>query len=418
MAVNLLGLNTIINDRRRDTSSNSIDMTSVGFRAINSTLEIWNELHDWPWTIKQVNFNYNTGIDTYALDSIVSDFKCPLTLKFYKPTSKIPEFWMVSPLRFDSAYLWSRRFAIQTVAGIQTIRVKSVDGRATSLNTATAYNQNGTWIGASAISGLYTDNFEGFSLPASVAFVFNGTSGTITNDGNTYKTFLPIDCSSFQNRSNIYFDIDFSSVTNLTSVTLKWGTDSSNYYTYTATTDYLGNSFVTGWIKIKIPWSSIPTTIGTPTITSIKYLQITIAASPTTNLGLIRMQNFFISENVPLTLTYYSTYMVTTTSGTQSQTFSNSANTTDSPLWSGRWDMASEPFINSVLEILFWMTGETTDLNIAKERIQQLSTPLKERYPSQRRYPTNQIVPDLNWPAEGSGNNNQYWNNSWNPNSD
>ena len=411
MSINLLGLNTIINDRRRDTSANSVDMSTVGFRAVNSCLEIWNEIHDWPWTIKQVNFNFNSGVDTYALDSIVSDFKYPLTLKYYKPTSKIPEFWLVSPLRFDSAYLWSRRFAVQVVSGVQTLRVKSVDGNAISLNTATAYNQNGTWIGASAISGVATDNFEGYRLPASVSFLFNGTSGTLTNDGNAYTTFLPIDCSSYQNRSNIYFDIDFSSVTNLTSVTLEWGTNSSNYFTYTATTDYLGNAFTTGWITIKIPWSSIPTTVGAPTITSIKYLQLTIAASPSTNLGLIRVQNFFISENVPLTLTYYSVNMVTTTAGSQSQTFTTAANTTDLPLWSGRWDMASEPFINSVLEIIFWMTGETTDLQIAKDRIAQLVEPLKQRYPSQRRYATNQIVPDLNWPAEGQGYRNQYWNN-------
>jgi len=384
-------------------------MTTVGFRAINSTLEIWNETHDWPWTIKQINFNFNQGVDTYALDSIITDFKYPLTLKFYKPNNRIAEFWLVSTLRFDSAYLWSRRFAIQVVAGVQTIRIKSVDGNCASLNTATAYNQNGTWIGAGAISGVYTDNYEGFSLPASVAFLFNGTSGTLTNDGNVYNTFLPIDCTQYQNRSNIYFDIDFSSITNLTSVTLEWGTDSSDYYTYTATTDYLGNAFTTGWIRIKVPWSSPPTTVGTPTITSIKYLQLTIAASPSTNLGLIRVQNFFISENVPLTLTYYSTNMVTTTALTQSQVFSNSANTTDYPLWSGRWDMATEPFINSVLEILFWITGEITDLSIAKNRIQQLVEPLKTRYPSQRRYPTNQIVPDLNYPAEGQGYRNQYW---------
>src|SRR5665213_1969392 len=126
MSQSLDGLNTVINDRRRDASANSIDMTTVGFRAINSTLEIWNEIHDWPWTIKQITFNYNQGIDTYALDSIVTDFKYPLTLKFYKPNNRVTEFWMVSPLRFDSAYLWSRRFAIQVVAGVQTIRIKSV----------------------------------------------------------------------------------------------------------------------------------------------------------------------------------------------------------------------------------------------------------------------------------------------------
>ena len=60
MTTTLNDLNTVINDRRRDTGTNSIDMTTVGFRAINSTLQIWNGVHDWPWTIKTVNFN--TGV--------------------------------------------------------------------------------------------------------------------------------------------------------------------------------------------------------------------------------------------------------------------------------------------------------------------------------------------------------------------
>ena len=411
MATNLDSLNTIINDRRRDTSANSIDMTTVGFRAINSTLEIWNELHDWPWTIKKVNFNYNSGIDTYALDSIVTDFKFPLTLKYFKPTQKVPEFWMVSPLRFDSAYLWSRRFAIDTTSGVQTIRIKSVDGSLASINTATAYNQNGTWIGTSGATSVATDSYEGYSLPASVSFNYNGTSAVLTNDAAVTNTFSPVDLTIYKNRSNIYFDIYFSSVTNLTSVSLKWGSSSSNYYTATATTDYLGNSFIIGWNRIKIPWSSTPTTVGTPVITTIKYLQMTVVTTGSTNLGLTRFQNFFVAENIPLTLTYYSTNMVQTTAGAQSQVFASSGSTTDLPLWSGRWDMASEPFINSVLEIIFWITGEVTDMEIAKAKIAEIVRPLKERYPSQRRYSTAQIVPDLNWPAQGSGYREKYWNN-------
>jgi len=413
MSTNLSALNTVINDRRRDVSANSIDMTTVGFRAINSTLEIWNEIHDWPWTIKQVNFNYNPGVDTYALDSIVTDFKYALTLKFYKPGQRITEFTMVSPLRFDSAFLWSRRFAVQVVAGVQTLRMKSVDGNNAALNTATAYNQNGTWVGASAIGTVGTDSYEGFSLGASVSFLYNGTSGTLTNDGNTYTTFKPVDMTTYNNRSNIYFDIDFSSVTNLSSLTLKWGTDSSNYFTATVTTDYLSNAFTTGWIRIKIPWSSVPTTVGTPIISSIKYLQLTVSTTGSNNLGLVRVQNFFVSENVPVVLTYYSTNMVTTLAGAQAQIFASAAATTDTPLWSGRWDMASEPFINSVLEILFWITGETTDMMIAKSKIAEIVKPLKERYPSQRRYNTAQIVPDINYQGGGnSGGRQIYWNNN------
>lgn len=402
MSTTLLNINTLINDRRRDTGSSSIDLSQNGFRAINSTLNIWNDAHDWPWTVKNVQFNYNPCIDTYALATIASDFKVPLTLKYLKPFSKIIEFWMTSQLRFDSAYLWSRRFAVQNLAGVQTLRVKSIDGSYASVNTATAYNQNGTWIGASAIGSVATDQYEGYSLPASVSFVFNGTTGTLTNDGNTYTTFQPVDLTMYQNRSNLYFDIDIPATTGLTSFTLKWGTNSTNYYTATMTTDYLGVAFGTGWTRIRVPWSQPPTTVGAPTVSSIKYLQLTVTCSGPQNLGLFRVQNFFISENVPLTLTYYSVDMVNQVSdSTQFQIFQNAANTSDTPMWTGRWDAVTEPFIDSVLETIFFMTGEYNDMNILRQKIAQIVEPLKRIYPTQRRQPSFQIVTDTNYQSSG-----------------
>lgn len=405
MSTTLSTLNTVINDRRRETGTSSIDMTTVGFRAINSTIQVWNEAHDWPWQIKKVNFNYNPGVNTYALDTIVTDFKTPITMKYYKPNNKVAEFWMVSPNRFDSAILWSRRFAVDVSDRIQTLRVTSIDGSWAAINPATAYNQNGTWVGASAIGTVATDNYEGYTYPSSVSFAFNGTSGTLAN-----STMQALDLSMYQNRSNIYLDIDPPAVTSLTSFTLKWGTDASNYYQVSVTTDYLGAAFAAGWIRLKFAWNS-PTTVGTPTVSSMSYVQLTVTCSGSTNLGTFRVQNFFISENVPLTLTYYSTNMVIQASDSvQYQIFQDSSHTTDTPMWTGRWDAASEPFINSVLETIFFITGEYTDMAIAKSKIMEIVSTLKVRYPSKRRYPTMQIVTDTNYQGEGESARNRWGN--------
>ena len=389
MATALSDITNLVNDRRRDTSANSIDMTTVGFRAINSTIQIWNEIHDWPWTIKTQNFNYNPGIYTYTLPS---DFKFPLTIKNYKPNQLGAEYWLVSPLKFDSA-IQTRRFAISNIAGVQYLRMKSIDGNIATVNAATAYNQGGTWIGGGAISGVTTDNYEGFTYPSSVKFNFSGgTTGTLTN-----STMTPMDLSAFKDRSASFFDIYLASVSNFTSITYKWGTDASNYYTVTVTSDYLGIAFAASiWSKMKFAWSS-PTTVGTPTDTSIGYVQITLTYSVDPASTSYRFQNIIVSENVPIVLTYYSVNMVSTTGGSQSQLFASSGATTDYPLWSGRWDAATEPFINSVLEIIFWMTGEYNDMGIARQKIVDIVTPLRTRYPSQRRYPTLQFVTDTNY---------------------
>lgn len=399
MATDLAYLNTLIDDRRRDTGSGSVDMATVGFRAINSTLQIWNEVHDWPWTIKTVNFNYNPGIYTYT---VASDFKFPLTLQPFKPNTGSGNSTLVSPLKFPTS-LYSQRFAVSIVDGVQYLMVKGLDGNNATINNATAYNENGTWIGATAISNVGTNNYEGYTWPSSVSFDYSGTSGTLTN-----STMTAIDLTAFRNRSNLYIDIYFPTVTSITSVSLKWGTDSSNYYTVTATTDYVGRAFIVGWNRVKFTWSS-PTTVGTPTVTSIAYLQMTLAYSVDPAATGFYFQNVFISENVPLKLTYYSTNMVETLLGVQAQIFASAAATTDTPMWTGRWDVATEAFINSVLEIIFWITGETTDMNIARQKIVEIVTPLKQRYPSQRRYPTLQFSTDTNF-GRGSGD----WGNGGN----
>lgn len=388
MATDLAYLNTLIDDRRRDTGTGSIDMTTVGFRAINSTLQIWNEVHDWPWTIKTVNFNYNPGIYQYT---VATDFKYPITLqKYTSELGKKGNYSLVSPFKFPSS-LYPQKFAVSNVAATQYLMVKSTDGNTTALEAATSYNGNGTWVGATAISNVSTNDYEGYSWPAAISFDYSGTSGTLTN-----STFTVLDLTSYRNRSNLYLDVYFPTVTSITSVSLKWGTDASNYYTVTSTTDYLGQAFIVGWNRVKFAWSS-PTTVGTPTITSIGYMQMTVAFSVNPSATGFYFQNVFISENIPLTLTYYSTNMVTTLAGVQAQLFASAAATTDTPLWTGRWDVATEPFINSVLEIIFSITGETTDMQIARQKILEIVTPLKQRYPSQRRYPTLQFSTDTNY---------------------
>lgn len=399
MATDLAYLVQLAKDRIRDESGQSIDFEQNGFRAINSTMQIWNEVHDWPWTIKDININYNAGIDTYPLFApAVSDFKYPLTLRYFKPHGRSNEFWMVSPLSFYSRYIYSDRFAIQNLSGQQSIQIHSAIGLNASIQTATDYNSNGTWVGAGSISNVGTDNYEGYRLPSSVSFTYNGTSGTLTN-----STFTAVNLSIFQNRGNIYFYVYLPVVPPSLSFTLQWGSDAGDYFSSSATTDYCGNDFIVGWNTIKIGWSNIPTTVGTPNVAAIDYLNLTMA-STNTNVGQVLVQNFMVCENVPLTLTYYSTNMVETDpGGVQSQTFASATDTDDFPLWSGRWDVASEAFTDSVLQILFWMTGEYTDWQIAMSKIQDIILPLKQRYPSQRRYPTMQIIADVNFQSGGPG---------------
>lgn len=386
MAITLANINTLVNDRRRDTSSNSIDMTGDGFRACNSVLDIWNQQHEWEFQIDKQTINYNQGITYYTLNS---NFKAPIDLKRIKnPRDK--EYALVMPGNFDSETLKTKRFAFPTQAQSQKLRIKDTEGGQAVLHTMSNYNQNGVWVGATAISNVATDAYEAFDFTSSISFDYSGTSGTLTN-----STMNLVDLRRFKNRSNVYLNVFLPSVTNFTSVTLRFGSSATSYYTVAATTDYLGDSIVAGqWAKLKFAWSNL-TTVGTPNEVAINYIQIIITYSVNPSMTGCRVENLFVSENVPIELEYYTNEMVTD-SGIKTQHFTDSADTDDNPLWSGKWDWVNEAFVNSVIEIIFWMTGEYEDLTIAQTKVVDIVTSLKTKLPSRRRYPESNIRISLN----------------------
>lgn len=387
MASTLANINSTINDRRRDTGSTAIDMTGDGFRAVNSTLQVWNQSHDWEFQIEETILNYNEGITYYAVPTA---FKAAIDMRYYKGLRR-SEFDMVSETMFDSDTLTRRRFAISTTGQTERLRIKGT-GNTLQIDPSSELTSNGTWVGATAISNVATDSYEFFDLNSSVSFDYSGTTGTITKTLTT-----GVDLTEYQNRSSIYWNVYFPSVTNWTSMTLKIGTDASNYYTASVTTDYLGQSLTANqWAKFKIAWSSF-TTVGSPTITNIAYIQLTIAFSIDPAATGFRIEDLFISENIPIVFEYYSTNMVQAASGgAKTQIFSNSSNTTDTPLWTGKWDFITESFINSVLETIFWMTGEYDDMALATKKIETIVNNLKQRIPSRRRYPEMAIKFDIN----------------------
>lgn len=375
MATTLATVNNLINDRRRDTGTNSVNMTTVGFRAINQTLLLWQQLHDWEFTIEEQLVDYNQGIMHYALNS---DYKSPYDMRPYKGSRK-QEFDMVSQSNFDSEELKKNRFAISVKAQTERLRIQSSLGNKAPLHTATTYDGNGTWVASGDASNVTTDTNEYFELSGSVNFDGNGTSMVMTN-----STFTSIDLSDYEDRSNVYFNIYLPTVTNLTSITLRFGSSASAYWTETITSDYLTDSFIVGWNKLKADWG---TKVGSPDSSAIDYLQVTLTWSQSTTDTDFRLENFFCSENVPLIFQYYSTNMVKDASdGTKRQVFDDAASTTDLFLWSGKWDFVTEGFVDSVLEYIFWITGEQEDFNIARIKIQEIVNNLRVRLPSRRRY--------------------------------
>jgi len=390
MATTLETINTLINDRRRDTTSNSIDMTTDGFRAIVGTLQLWNSEHNWPWQITKTEITYNEGIDTYALPQNIA-FKSFVDVRPKAQARKSQEFEFMSNNKFDSDTIYTYKFAYKTEDQKKYLRLK-YGGQTQVLNNAIKVTDNGTWVGATAISNVAADLYESFGGRGSLKFDYSGTTGTLTNPDMTVKNV-----ERYAQRSTIYFDIFLQDVTNFTSITLKVGSSASDYITNSITTDYLGNPITAGWNRCSLVWNGTTAVVGTLDTTRFNYIQTTIAYSSNPSTVSNRIENFFISENVPVVLEYYSNFMVTDISaGAKLQSFNDSGATGDTTLWTEEWDFVNEAFINSVLEMVFFMTGEVGDQQIVMSKVRDLIAPLKAKLPSRQRYPKMQITPDLN----------------------
>jgi hypothetical protein len=106
----------------------------------------------------------------------------------------------------------------------------------------------------------------------------------------------------------------FASVTGITSVNLKWGTDASNYYTRTVTTTVDGLPFFVGWNLLYFPWTDATQT-GTVTITSIGYLQITIAKTAGHLGSTVYSDRIIACKDSGWDLLYYSKFPWMSTAG-------------------------------------------------------------------------------------------------------
>lgn len=380
MATTLATLNALINDRRRDTSDDVISMSTIGYRAINNVLELMQQLHDWEFTIKQETITYHKGIDWYAAPS---DFKAPIDLRNQR-TPRDREFTLLHPNDFDNQTLTTYKWAIDTkynssdAGATQYLRIKGAGDNA-QIHTCTSYNGNGTWAVSGSATTLSTDSYEYYDLNASIKFTMAGTTGTITVDDMN-----GVDLARFKDRSKQYLNVYLPTVTNFRSVQLKIGSDSSNYYTDTETTDLLSYTPVIGWNTFEFDvWD---TTTGTPDDNNLDYISFIVAYRGSTSNAGFRFENLFIADDYPLYLYYYSTDMVYDVGNAETTlTFPDATATTDYPLWSGKWGYVTESFVNAVLEEIFWITGETEDREKARQRQIEILTNLQKRLPKKTR---------------------------------
>jgi len=142
------------------------------------------------------------------------------------------------------------------------------------------------WTASGTASGLVQDTSFVYRSPASLKFNMTSGSGILTKTITTAA-----DLTKYKNVGVIFLALDLPSAS-LTSAVIRIGSSSVNYYSVSVTQAFLGAFSVGGFPLVAFDLSTA-TTVGTPDITKMNYIQLTFA--PTVTMNNVRVGYLWIS---------------------------------------------------------------------------------------------------------------------------
>lgn len=210
------------------------------------------------------------------------------------------------------------KIAIEFDNGNPYLMVRMIEGKSTvDINKCNTYDGDGTWVIGGDTSEVRTNNQNFRSGSGSVEFLSAGAATDVTVTNSTILT--PLDLTDYLNKGIATLELEILSTTMPDDVELRWGSDSSNYYSVTVTARHNGLAFKEGWNSLGFNWKDVTVT-GTPVITAIDYVEVTVnntAALAAT----YRLDNIVMSLGRDCTLKYYSDYLVVADDGTRKAEF-------------------------------------------------------------------------------------------------
>jgi len=372
----------------RDYVRNQNLTDARGIRAINSAVRYVASQIGLPGQEKEYSFNFFEDQPTYSLPS---DFGEPLSLRFQDDqlnqgmrfSYKLPE-WLFE--RVNSVQSMTSLWGIYQATGTWTAYILALNSVASiDIDTFDANNSTNWSVGSDA-TNIQDDQVTKKEGQASLKFDIN-TALSVDNRASLTRTFSNgYDLTTMNNLGHGKIWAYLATVTNLTSASLSWGTDSSNYYKVTVTTQVDGSALAVGWNQLDFAWNGA-STVGSPTVTNIAYFKLDLDYTG----SLISTNGFrydFLRFELPDTMimTYYTTNIGTTSGGTALETFTA---TTD--LFSfGSFDPSLLELIALQAAILIDPTF-LIDNTEARRAYDSYLTTFKRRYPKKK---TNNLIAD------------------------
>lgn len=260
----------------------------------------------------------------------VYDYAPPTDLKGNKIIDLFPQVNRLPSDRFGQTYNQNfdlykqitniQDFTLVSDTGTKTLRINYINSsRSILLDSIGSITGNGTWAVSGTASNLLVNTSTVINGSNSLQFDVATGTGLLTN-----STMTSVDLTNHQNLSTIFFDIYIYPASQITSLSLRFGSSSSDYWEKTGiTTNYQGNSLVDGWNTIGIDWTDF-TQVGSPSVSAIDYARIGVVASSTT-YG-VQVAQLWSKLGLLMNVEYYSKYLFSTSLGVWQETVTDDSN--------------------------------------------------------------------------------------------
>lgn len=224
-------------------------------------------------------------VETPLIFNGVWDYACPTDLKGNRVIDIRPQItrypndvWVqqynqafdLTKSGFPSS--WQPSFTINFNTALKSIRINSPNLlTGVVLNQVTSVNANGTWTVGGDATNLQQDNQNFLVGGGSLSFDLTGATGSGYLE-NTTNSAMNLNEQIYQATEFLY--TSFPTAIDFNTVEFRWGSSTSDYYSYTTAVTQENLTFQNGWNILAFPWVNA-TTVGTPDSSSITYLRVT-----------------------------------------------------------------------------------------------------------------------------------------------
>jgi hypothetical protein len=369
----------ILNESQGDLR---LDMDLISAKRTSAPFLVFNGIEEYALP---EDIDYDKAISFSPTDNDLGEFlweRVPLKY-FYRPQNPAPEVigtqqWLLNTA-YDRSYDQHREvFTIDFDDAQPFLMLRSgLDSLSSAKIVQTAdvtTSDGGTWVASGDAANVRKDTQNFKTESSSVEFDSGGasTSVVITN-----STFTAADLSSYEDKGELHLWV-YLPATAPASITLQWGSHSSNYWQKTVTARKSGLSFKEGWNLLAFDWNNVDSEVGSPVSSSVGYVNLTLTNSVATALKSYRIDGLYARLGKSVTMQYYSKYLVVSSAGVRKENFTASSDST----------ILESQEVNQLIEKAFQKASlelrENADYERASNEYKMRKQMIEEAYPSEK----------------------------------